>query len=172
MSAGYFESPTYYTPAVGDPPAVFLAGGITGVTDFQSVAAAVLAEQDCVVLNPRRADYPAEAPDAVAEQVAWECHHRKLDRLLMLFWFPPSDPAITVQPIALLELGAELARARSLHRGLVIGADPGYPRRRDVVLQCRHDRPDLTVHATLEDTLHSACALLPALAGNAQARNS
>lgn len=163
MNSRYVESPTYYTPAPGDPPAVFVGGGITGVADFQSVVAAALAEQDCVVLNPRRADYPADDPDAVEEQVAWECHHRKLDRLVMLIWFPASDPAITVQPIALLELGAELARPRSPHRGLVIGADPGYPRCRDVVLQCRYDRPDVTVHASLEETLSAACALLPAL---------
>ncbi|SPL89178.1 unnamed protein product [[Actinomadura] parvosata subsp. kistnae] len=35
----YYEAPDPYEPAPGDPPAVFLAGGITGVADWQRAAA-------------------------------------------------------------------------------------------------------------------------------------
>jgi Nucleoside 2-deoxyribosyltransferase like len=161
LTARYVEAPTYYKPAENDPPAVFLAGGITGVTDWQASAATALASDACVVLNPRRAHFPVGDPTATDEQVRWECHHRRLPRLIMLIWFPSCDPVVTVQPIVLLELGAELARRRSPHRGLVIGTDPAYPRRLDVVLQCRYERPDVVVHDTLGATVRAAQNLLP-----------
>src|SRR5690606_26804375 len=96
------------------------------------------------------------------EQVGWECRHRRLVPLVVMFWFPSSDPAVTVQPIALLELGAELVRyaAREPGRDLVVGADPGYPRRGEVLLQARHDAPGLTVHSTLADTIAATRTLL------------
>lgn len=111
------------------------------------------------ILNPRRAEYDHGDPSAAAEQVAWECHHRRLAHLMM-FWFPPCDARVTVQPIALLELGAELARPAGSDRGLVIGADPGYPRYQDVALQTRYDRPGLTVHTSLPATLDATLTAL------------
>jgi len=164
MTSRYVEAPTYYEPQEEDPPAVFVAGGITGVPNFQAIAARELADGNCVVLNPRRANYPAGEPNAVREQVRWECHHRKLDQLghplVTMFWFPGTA---TPQPIALLELGAALARPRSARLALVVGADPAYSRRADVVLQCEFDRPDLIVHDTLHATLHAVRTVLPAL---------
>jgi hypothetical protein len=144
---------------------VFLAGGITGVADWQAEARTALRSTSCVVLNPRRADFDVTDPNGAATQVAWECHHRKLRRLVMMFWFPACDPVVTVQPIALLELGAELARTPSAHRRLVVGADPGYPRRADIVLQCHHDAPQLSVHDTLDATLLATATAVRALAG-------
>ncbi|TDX84921.1 nucleoside 2-deoxyribosyltransferase domain-containing protein [Amycolatopsis arida] len=157
----YVEAPEYYQQAAGDPPAVFLAGGLSGVADWRAEVAASLLVERCVVLNPRRARFDLDDPQAAAEQVAWEYHHlHHVPRLLTLFWFPISDPQI-VQPIALFELGAQLELVqRSLDRHLVIGADPGYPRRQDVQLQVRHAAPALVVHDTLDDVLHHTRALL------------
>ncbi len=54
-----------------------------------------------------------------------------------------------MQPIALLELGD------ALHGQLpiAIGADPSYPRRTDVVLQCRYTRPALPVRDHLREVV-------------------
>ncbi|SBW27984.1 hypothetical protein FDG2_5489 [Candidatus Protofrankia californiensis] len=126
----------------------FLAGGITGCPDWQQDATALLAPYDVIVLNPRRASYDGSDPDAADMQVRWEYTHRRHPALAaILFWFPPS--AMT-QPIALLELGEMFARPAV---PIVVGADPGYVRRTDVVLQCRYARPEVTIHSTLVDTV-------------------
>jgi hypothetical protein len=152
----HVEAPDHYEPRPGDPPAVFLAGGITGVGRWQDRAAAVLARAPAVVLNPHRARFPIDDPGAGAEQVAWEQHHLHLPGVLTLFWFPASDPAVTTQPIAMFELGQALGEGR----GLVVGADPGYPRQADVHLLCGSARPGLAVHTALDDVLAAALDLL------------
>jgi len=63
-----------------------------------------------------------------------------------------SDPSKTTQPIALFELGQALGEGRRI----VVGADPGYPRERDVHLLCRINRPGMPVWSTLDDTLTTA----------------
>ncbi|SEG96786.1 Nucleoside 2-deoxyribosyltransferase like [Nonomuraea solani] len=142
---GYFEAPDYYEPAPGDPPAVFLAGGITGVEDWQRRAAAALG--GAIVLNPRRRHFPMDDPAQAPAQIAWEHHHLHLPEVLTMFWFPAGD---SMQPIALLELGAALDNPA---RRIVIGADPGYPRAEDVRVQTRLARPGELVHPTLPATL-------------------
>lgn len=146
----YIECPTMYRPAPGDPPAVFLAGGIVGCPDWQSVAAKHLAER-AVVLNPRRANFPIHDPSATPEQIQWEHHHLHMDGVLTLFWFPASDRQVTTQPIAMFELGAALGEQRPI----VVGADPGYPRAADVRWQTALARPELTVTDSLDALLAS-----------------
>ena len=81
----------------------------------------------------------------VAEQVAWESRHLRLARAI-LFWFPAST---SVQPIALYELGWCVASAKPL----AVGAEPGYPRRRDVILQLSSARAEIAVRSTLAETV-------------------
>jgi hypothetical protein len=151
----YVEPPDYYEPSPGDPPAVFLAGGITGVERWHDRAAAGLA-REAVVLNPNRARFPVDDPAAGWEQVSWEQHHLHLPGVVTLFWFPASDPAVTTQPIAMFELGQALGEGRQV----VVGADPGYPRQADVHLLCRLSRPQLPVHTDLDDVVAGTRALL------------
>ncbi|MFD5148696.1 nucleoside 2-deoxyribosyltransferase domain-containing protein [Streptomyces sp. NPDC058401] len=146
----YVEAPAPYRPAPGDPPSVFLAGGITHCPPWQPQAARELA--DFVVLNPRRADFDVSDPSQTDVQIAWEYAHL-LRADLTLFWFPACDASLTVQPITLYELGAAAATPG---RRLVVGADPDYPRRADVVTQLSLSRPDLTVHSTLPETVTAA----------------
>ncbi|MEV0390963.1 nucleoside 2-deoxyribosyltransferase domain-containing protein [Nonomuraea sp. NPDC050643] len=155
-SSGYFEAPDYYEPGPGDPPAVFLAGGITGVEDWQRRAAMVLGQGGAIVLNPRRRRFPMDDPRQAAAQITWEHHHLHLPGVLTMFWFPPGD---SMQPIALLELGAALDNPA---RRIVVGADPGYPRVEDVRWQARLARFGEVVHATLDDTLTAAARHLAA----------
>ncbi|WP_028935454.1 nucleoside 2-deoxyribosyltransferase domain-containing protein [Pseudonocardia spinosispora] len=154
----YIEAPDRYVPAPGHGPSVFLAGGISACPDWQSEVVADLTEEHVTLLNPRRASFDLSDTSAAEEQIAWEVTHRRHPALAaMLFWFPACDPAITVQPITLLELGEALARPGL---ALCVGADPGYPRRDDVVLQCRYTRPDVTVSSNLTDTVAALRELL------------
>ncbi len=124
-------------------PAVFLAGGITGCPDWQATAAGLL-PLPVVAFNPRRTAWPIDDPTAGPGQIAWEVRHlARAD--VVLFWFCQE----TVQPITLYELGAAAAGGRPM----IVGADPGYPRRADVVLQLGHVRPEVTVL----DSLDRAC---------------
>jgi hypothetical protein len=146
----YVEAPLPYD---GVGPAVFLAGGITGCPDWQSMAAKrLLPHAD--ILNPRRREYvfSPEAEDAeFARQVEWEYTHlRRAD--VVMFWFA----AGAVQPIALFELGAFAGSAKPI----VVGADPAYPRRTDVRLQLGHARPGLTVHSSLESTIDAVLGFI------------
>ena len=150
----YVEAPTPYQPAPGDGPSLFLAGGITACPDWQSDARALLTNTPIVVFNPRRRQY-SPADDTVEQQVAWEYHHLHLADLT-LFWFPRSDPRLTVQPLALLELGSALSEGRLQGRLIAVGADPGYPRRQDLQLQLRHAMPAQGLHSTLRATVTEA----------------
>lgn len=143
-----------HRPAPGDPPSVFLAGGITHCPHWQPQAARALAE--FVVLNPRRTDFDLSDPAQTDVQIAWEHRHLWLADVT-LFWFPACDAALTVQPITLYELGAAAATPG---RRLVVGADRGYPRRADVVTQLALARPGLPVHRTLPETVAAALAEL------------
>lgn len=154
--SAYYECPDVYEPAPGDPVAVFLAGGITGVGDWQSRAVRLLRRLNVIVLNPRRRCFPIDDPAQTPVQIRWEHRHLHLPGVLTMFWFPPGD---SVQPIAMLELGAALD---SPARRIVVGADPGYPRVDDVRWQTRLARPGTTVHATLNDTLAAVRAWITA----------
>jgi hypothetical protein len=148
-------APEPYSPALMDGPVVFVAGGITSCPDWQADVTAALADDHVVVLNPRRPSFDLTDPDATVEQVQWEYDHRTHDALAyMLFWFPAAD---SHQPIAMLELGDALART---DLPIIVGADPHFPRYRDVVLQCRAARPSLTVHADLGDVVTEMQQLL------------
>ena len=154
----YVEAPELYTSAPGDGPSIFLAGGITGCEDWQHAACALLQSTPFVVFNPRRAQYDPGRGDSCAQQVAWEQRH--LDRAdVTLFWFPAGDPLVTVQPIALLELGFAMAEARRADKLLVVGVDHRYPRRADVELQLGGRLAGTPVHRTVGDTVAAACAL-------------
>jgi len=152
----YFEAPDYYRPRPFDAPAVFLAGGITGVERWHDHAAATLAAapERPLVLNPNRRNFPIDDPDAGIHQVAWEQHHLHLPSVITLMWFPASDPKVTTQPIAMFELGQALGEGRRI----VVGADPGYPRRRDVHLLAGWVRPGIRIHSSLDAVLDAALA--------------
>jgi hypothetical protein len=150
---GYVEAPEEYD---GGAPSVFLAGGITGVPDWQRYAAERLTGH-AVVLNPRRARFRLNDDAAHAEQVRWE--HAHLARAtVVMFWFP----AVEVQPIALLELGA-FAYAGLGAKHIVLGVDPAYPRCTDVHLQMGCARPDLELHDDLDRTIARTISVLRTL---------
>jgi hypothetical protein len=133
----YIEAPTEYE---GKGPAVFLAGGISDSENWQKRFVRLLPPGEFAVLNPRRAEFPADDPAddpaAETEQIEWE-HHHLLRADLVAFWFPPQ----TLCPIALFELGACCAAGTAI----IVGTDPGYARRFDVRTQLRLRRPEVNV---------------------------
>ncbi|MEV6298201.1 nucleoside 2-deoxyribosyltransferase domain-containing protein [Actinoplanes sp. NPDC051861] len=131
-------------------PRLFLAGGISGVGDWQREAIGLLAPVWPALYNPRRPAYPVGEG---ARQIRWEFEHLALADAI-LFWFSHE----TVQPIVLYELG----RWAGTDKPLAVGAHPGYSRRFDVVEQLGLARPGLEVH----DDLESTCAAANALAGS------
>lgn len=136
----YYESPAIYTPAAGDPPSVFLGGGIPNVAPWHDRVVELLkaSGRPMVVLNPRRQNFPVGDPEAGRAQVAWEHEHlHKAD--ISLFWFGESDASVTVQPTTLFELGVALGEG--YRRVLVVGADRAYPRRDILEYQLAHYSP-------------------------------
>ena len=155
----YFEAPTYYRPQRCDPPAVFLAGGISGIAErWHARAVQVLAgAPPMVILNPNRASFPIGDPSAGWGQVSWEQHHLHL-AAVTLFWFPACDASVTTQPIAMFELGQALGEGRPI----VVGAHPDYPREADVHMLCQLARPGMPVYSSLDDVLAATVAAITA----------
>jgi hypothetical protein len=149
---------------------VYLAGDIVGDEDWQAQAGAQLADAGAVVLNPRQPGVPDNGLTK-ASRAARGCQHRRLPALVMLFWFPRTDPA-AVAVTALLELGAELIRRRSPQRRPVIGAAPGYPCRGEILLHIANERPDLVVHHTLDQVIAAAIQELAALGAGRRTRTA
>ena len=120
----YVEALNEFNPTtVYNGTSVFLAGGITGCPDWQMELAYMLQGSDLILLNPRRAKFPIDDPDAAYDQIVWEFQHlRKAD--VIAFWFPKEQ----IQPIALYELGAWLPSPKRVF----VGVEHGYPRERDI----------------------------------------
>lgn len=148
--AVYVEAPTEYTDRLA---CVFLAGGITDCPDWQAVARADLADLPAAVLNPRRANFPIHDPTAARTQIEWEFRHLMRADVTM-FWFPASGS--TTQPIALYELG----RYAAIKNNVVVGADPTYVRRQDVLIQMELARPDIPVLDSYEATVQRTWKML------------
>lgn len=148
----YVQPPDSYAH-VGQEPALFLAGGITGCPDWQTRAALQLraAGVSATIMNPRRAVFTEGDLTASRVQIAWEYEHLAQADTIM-FWFCSES----IQPIALYELGAHAARGAKI----TVGAHPEYARRLDVVEQLRHARPEVEVHASLADTVRAVAALM------------
>lgn len=123
-------------------PSVFLAGGITGCPNWQSVIVEQLRNTPLTLFNPRREQFPIHDLAASAFQIRWEHDHlRKADAIL--FWFPCE----TLCPIALYELGAW----SMTNKPIFVGVHPQYQRHQDVQIQTALVRPDVEIVNSLED---------------------
>lgn len=138
----YIESPNTYK---GDEPSIFLAGGITGCSNWQAWAVAYLSGNNIAIFNPRRENFPIHDPNAAEAQIRWEAEH--LDKSdAVLFWFPHE----TLCPIVLYELGAWSMTKKPIF----VGCHPEYQRRQDVIIQTAIKRPEVAV----VDTVYELCA--------------
>ncbi|PXA91876.1 hypothetical protein DMC25_05495 [Caulobacter sp. D4A] len=112
MSTAALAAPSVVTspqalPAAHDRPRVFLGGSIDmgKAVDWQAQVIAALADQNVVILNPRRPDWnPAWKPVAdepeFRRQVEWELAALESADVIVLYLTPGSQ-----SPISLLEMG-------------------------------------------------------------------
>jgi hypothetical protein len=131
---------------------LFCAGGITDCPDWQSEMIERLQSSYWTLLNPRRARFPIDEPNASRQQIVWEYKHLRLAKAI-LFWFPCES----ICPIVLYELGAW----SMTDKRLFVGVHPDYPRRQDVEIQTALARPDIhivySLEALAEQVLQSPC---------------
>jgi len=140
--ATVIEAPKKYFSK--DLTSLFLAGGITNCPDWQSELIKYLKnEEDLVIYNPRRANFPIHDPNAAKEQISWEYDYlKKCD--MISFWFSKGS----LNPIVLYELGRH---GNSQNKLIFIGMDKEYERKQDVIIQTKLDRPDITIVYSLKD---------------------
>ena len=107
---------------------IFLAGGITNCPDWQSELIKKLKKYPkLTIYNPRRANFPINNPNASNEQITWEFVHLQ-NADIIVFWFARGS----LNPIVLYELGMW---GNSRLNTTIIGIDPEYERKDDVILQ-------------------------------------
>ena len=130
----YIEAPTEYN---GKENSLFLAGGITNCPNWQTELKNLLQNENIVLFNPRRTNFPVHDLDKTTlEQIGWEHRHlRKADAIS--FWFPKE----TICPITLYELGTW----STTDKPLFIGIHPEYQRKQDVEIQTKLVRPDIEI---------------------------
>ena len=146
------KAPTLYGTDFPARPTIFLAGSIEmgAAVDWQKDFAEFLAEEECLLLNPRRDEWDPSweqdiTNDKYVEQVMWELRAME-DADLIVMYFAPS----TKSPITLLELGLNAREDKPL---LVCCPDEFW-RKGNVEIVCgRYDVPMLP---TLEHLKHAA----------------
>lgn len=115
---------------------IFLAGGITNCSDWQSyIIEKIKNINDIIIFNPRREKFDLSNKSLTNEQIEWE--HRILSSTTTIaFWFSKGS----VNPIALYELGRY---GTSSDIKIFIGIDPEYERKDDIIIQTSLDRPEI-----------------------------
>lgn len=136
----YVEALEEYQPQPGDPPALFVAGGIRHCADWQTSYCKLFADTPLILLNPRRVLFDG-SPTASAQQVEWEFRHLRKATAIS-FWFAVE----TLNPITLFELGAWSNSKQPIY----VGCHPQYQKRRTVTKQLELLRPEVKVVNSLE----------------------
>ena len=118
---------------------VFLAGAIDmgKAVDWQSfVIQELQGESQLVLINPRRENF---TPDTLDEQILWELN--ALDTVDLIFmWFPKDAKA----PISFFESGLYMTSGK-----LLLGAEQGFYRRRNLELTTQHHKVKLHDNLTV-----------------------
>ena len=135
-------------------PYVFMCGGITGCANWQQEFIQLMeSTKNGILLNPRRANFDVNDPNAAREQITWEFDGLWNAADIYIFWFTKD----TIQPIVLFELGARLAGYKfgldtlDLRMPIIIGIEPGYAREADVRIQSELVDPLIPIVTTLEE---------------------
>lgn len=135
------EAPAYeYFGGYGKQ--VFIAGGISGCSDWQAGLLNSLEDVEAVFFNPRRSNFDINNPADSVVQIKWEHTYLK-EADIISFWFAPE----TLCPITLYELGYWLGQDKQI----VVGIHPDYQRKMDVEIQTSLIRPDVRIVYKLQD---------------------
>jgi hypothetical protein len=131
---------------------LFLAGGITNCPDWQATILEKLKNfPHLTIYNPRRSNFPIGDPIAAEAQITWEYNHLR-DSDAIIFWFAKGS----LNPIVLYELGRW---GNSSQKPILIGIDPEYERKQDVLIQTQLSRPEITVFESLDDMVEKLYAI-------------
>lgn len=144
----FVECPAVLSRVMPGETVVFMAGGITGCTDWQNKVKRWVTRDKytrgnpgVVMINPRRYDFDVNDPTASQKQIEWEFMHLNMATDIY-FWFPKKGKCM----ITLFELGWALGEGKNV----CVGVEPGYLREEDVRLQVGLRRPWLEIHSSLE----------------------
>lgn len=123
---------------------LFLAGGISNCPDWQKDLIEKLKNfPKLTIYNPRRENFPIGDKDAAEEQITWEFNHLR-DANIIIFWFSRGS----LNPIVLYELGRW---GNSSNIPILIGIDPEYERKQDVIIQTQLSRPEVPIYESLDE---------------------
>ena len=129
----YIEAPDI---AYGSQPSIFLAGGISGCSNWQNELVEMLKDTPLTIYNPRRENFPMGDLEEGKKQIEWEYQHLRKSWFVS-FWFPCE----TLNPITLFELGTVCSGDKIVF----VGCHPDYKRRFDVEQQLKLRRPEVEV---------------------------
>lgn len=116
---------------------IFLAGSITGASDWQRDMALRLLPY-LHVINPRREGYDILNPALEREQISWEFMHLAFAGITS-FYFAPE----TLAPITMLEYGKQLVKCKiAPWRKTYVCVHPDYKRKNDVLIQTELEQPE------------------------------
>lgn len=137
-----------------DEISIFLAGGITGVENWQKKAIDVLMKEfkniPLIIFSPRRDNFPINDPNAALEQIKWEYEALEIcDIFSMYFGSGNSD-----QPICMYEYGKHLQKYEDGdydYNQFIVTAEKDYKRYQDVIIQTTLVDPLLKVNTSLDE---------------------
>lgn len=119
----------------------FLAGGITNCQEWQDRVIELLSDVDnnLVVFNPRRKNFPINDPNASLEQIQWEFDKLEQCDIFSMYF---DGPTKSDQPICFYELGRNIERMKQKFRyswmnRLVISCNSNFKRFNDVLIQTK-----------------------------------
>jgi hypothetical protein len=122
---------------------LFLAGGITNTKNWQKeIIDAIKDLPNLTIYNPRRENFPINDPKASEAQICWEYKHL-IEADVIIFWFAKGS----LNPIVLYELGRY---GLSSNKPIIIGVDPEYERKQDVIIQTKLSRPELMISTSMD----------------------
>jgi len=121
---------------------IFLAGGISNCSDWQSELIKKVQYKNVTLYNPRRVYFPMNDSSEAERQIIWEYRHLK-EADGIVFWFSKGS----VNPIVLYELGKW---GNSSDKKIIVGIDKEYERKEDVIIQTKLSRPDVEIVHSLE----------------------
>lgn len=147
-AAKVVEAPNEYDNE--SPPRIFLAGSIQMGTaeEWQTRAAELLGDEDCLILNPRREDWDDSWEQSIddarfKEQASWELDALEKADIVLLYFDPETE-----SPITLLELGLY---AGDHTNKLVVCCPEGFFRKGNVDVVCQ--RYGIQQAGTLEEAV-------------------
>ena len=136
-------------------PTIFLGGGIQKCPDWQKQFIEMMNDEEVVLYNPRRDNFPINDPSAADEQITWEFNALH-DCDVFTMWFCNAD---SDQPICFFELGRYISIKPE--NKVFVGVENGFRREQDVYIQMRLFNDKILIAKSLEEHVQNIKNSLP-----------